>query len=332
MTKTRVLLYGLGPIGMGLGRLALQRPGLDLVGAVDIAPALQGQDVGLALGSKTPLGVAVSGDAAAVLAQTRPHVVLHATGSRLPAVQGQFMGILRAGVHVVSTCEELVYPFPRYPHLTAELDAAAQAHSCSIMGVGVNPGFLMDKFVATLLSACQEVEHVAVHRVVDAARRRGPLQKKVGAGMTPAEFQTLVDAGELGHVGLPESAHMLADVLGLPAGREVVQVIGPKVAEQAAKTPFVHVRPGQVAGVDQTARVLVDGVERVHLHLEMYIGAQEPMDKIWVRGKPNLELAVTSGVHGDLATIALAVNCVPLMAGLRPGLRTVLDAPIRFAP
>ncbi len=327
----RVLQFGLGPIGQGLARLALERQGLSLVGAVDIAPEYAGRDLGEVLGLGRSLGVPVWGDAAQALREARPEVVLHATGSHLPAVKGQLLAIVEAGAHVVSTCEELSYPFYRYPDLSRDLDAAARARGVALLGTGVNPGFVMDKLVATLLGACQRVDRVEVLRVVDAAGRRGPLQRKVGAGMSVEEFQALAEAGQIGHVGLPESAHMLADVLGLPPDREVTEEIRPKVATKEVKTQFVHVRPGQVAGVDQTARVLVDGRERVRLHLEMYVGAERPVDAVQVEGVPPLSMRIEGGVHGDLATAAVVVNCVPLVRNLAPGLRTMLDVPIRLS-
>ncbi len=330
--RIRVLQYGLGPIGCALARLAAQRPGLELVGAVDIAPDLQGKDLGEVLEIGRSLGVKVMADAALALRQARPHVVLHATGSYLPAVKDQLLGIIEAGAHVVSTCEELSYPFYRHPALSGELDRAAQERGVALLGTGVNPGFVMDKLVATLLTACTKVDRIDVHRVVDAAGRRGPLQRKVGAGMSVAEFQSLADANKIGHVGLPESAYMLADVLRLPRERKLVEELKPKVAEREVRTRFVHVLPGQVAGVDQTAVVLVDGKEIIRLHLEMYVGAPRPVDRVLIEGTPRLEMAITTGVHGDVATAAVSVNCVPLLSGLKPGLRTMLDVPVRFMP
>jgi hypothetical protein len=299
---------------------------------VDIAPNLQGKDLGEVLEVGRNLGVNVMADAASALRQARPHVVLHATGSYLPAVKDQLLGIIEAGAHVVSTCEELSYPFYRYPDLSRELDRAAQEHGVALLGTGVNPGFVMDKLVATLLTACTKVDRLEVGRVVDASGRRGPLQRKVGAGMSVAEFQALAEANKIGHVGLPESAHMLADVLRLPPGRRLVEELKPKVAEREVKTQFVHVLPGQVAGVDQTAVMLMNGREIIRLHLEMYVGAPQPVDRVLIEGTPRLEMAITTGVHGDVATAAVAVNCVPLMSGLKPGLRTMLDVPARFMP
>ena len=47
--KTRVLCYGLGPIGRAAARLALGASSIEVVGAVDVDPELIGRDLGLDL-------------------------------------------------------------------------------------------------------------------------------------------------------------------------------------------------------------------------------------------------------------------------------------------
>ena len=68
-------------------------------------------------------------------------MVLHATGSSLPAVYPQLEMIIKAGASVVSTCEELSYPFRKYPKLAAALDKLAREHGVSVMSTGVNPDY-----------------------------------------------------------------------------------------------------------------------------------------------------------------------------------------------
>src|SRR5262245_27132173 len=99
----RVVCYGLGPIGLGIARLAAQRSGIAIVGAVDVSPELAGRDLGELLGG-APRGVLISADAAATLAATRPEVVLHATSSSLARVAPQLREIIAASARVVSTC------------------------------------------------------------------------------------------------------------------------------------------------------------------------------------------------------------------------------------
>src|SRR5579875_2881912 len=121
--RIRVLCYGLGPIGAETLRLAAERPELQIVGAVDVDQAKVGRDAGAVAGIGRALGVNVSGDAAQALAEARPDVVVHCTGSFLGDVLPQLQQIVAAGAAVVSTCEELSYPWPRHAELADALDA-----------------------------------------------------------------------------------------------------------------------------------------------------------------------------------------------------------------
>ena len=119
-------------------------------------------------------------------------LVVHSTSSLLPSVSDQLLACLEAECCVVSTCEELAYPFRKYPELAAKLDDQAKANGVALVGTGVNPGFVMDKLLLTLSAAAQRIESARAVRVVNASERRLPLQKKLGAGMDPAEFRAQV--------------------------------------------------------------------------------------------------------------------------------------------
>jgi 4-hydroxy-tetrahydrodipicolinate reductase len=319
--------YGLGPIGQELAKVAAARSGLAVVGGIDVDPELVGRDLGDVLGID-PMGVQISGDAPAVLAASHPNVVLHATGSSLELVATQIEQAIRQGAHLISTCEELSWPFVAYPALSERLDQLAKQERVSVLGAGVNPGFVMDKLAATLMGVCQEVRRVHIERVVDAGRRREPLQRKVGAGLEMVAFEELVADGRVRHVGLAESAHMIASIMGL--GEVVIaEEIGPVIAEKAMRTDYLTVHRGQVAGVEQAAIVTTDGQEVARLGLRMAVGAQE-FDRIVVDGVPPIDMTITGGVHGDRATAGIVVNCIPAILEARAGLRTMLDVPLRY--
>jgi 4-hydroxy-tetrahydrodipicolinate reductase len=330
MTPLRFVQVGLGPIGREIARLAITRRWLAIVGAVDPKPGLAGHDVGSLLGA-SPLGVPVEPDLERALERCEPDLVLHGTGSFLPDVSDQLEAVLRHGASVVSTCEELAYPFHRHPERSRALDALAVANGAVLLGTGVNPGFVMDKLVATMAGACRSVERIEVRRVVDASTRREPLQRKVGAGLTPKEFDDIARSGRLGHIGLVESAQMISDVLGLPSSRKVLESIRPRVAQQAVVTEFLTVEAGEVAGIEHDVTVEADGRERVRLELRMFVGAPDPHDAIEITGSPPISLRITGGVHGDAATAAIVVNAARTVKELAPGLRTMLDLPLRFA-
>lgn len=328
--RTRVVQYGMGPIGRGIARLVLERQGLVLVGAIDIDPTLQGEDVGEVLEAGVKLGVRVSGDAEAVLASSAPDVVLHATVSSFEEAAPQIRQALEHGVDVISTCEELAYSFRRYPQLSREIDRLAQEQGTTVLGTGVNPGFVMDKLPLMLMAACEKVEYVHVTREVDAGLRREPLQRKVGAGLRREQFNTLAAQGKIGHVGLAESAAMIAHVLGL-APTEIAESIDAVIADRDLATEFLTVRKGEVAGLEQTAKAMVGSEEKIILELRMYVGAKEPADAIHIQGQSEIRMTIPGGIHGDLATAAVVVNAIPSVLEAKAGLITMIDIPIAYS-
>jgi len=319
----RIVQFGLGPIGQACARLALDH-GHTLVGALDLDPDRVGRDLGDVLG-RDALGATVRDDAQAALAEWAPDVVLHTTLSFLDRIEGQLMTCIEAGAHVVSSSEELFWPFDRDPGFSDRVDAAARQAGVVVVGTGVNPGFVMDLLPVVLSGVVARVDRVDVSRSVDAGRRRGPLQKKVGAGLTVEAFRAREAAGGFGHIGMVESAKALAAGLGW-TGAAVTETFGPHLATADHETPHATVRAGDVAGIHQTATVTVDGEERATLTLTMAVGAPDE-DRVVIAGDPPMTVVVEGGTFGDTATVAAVVNTARRVGAARPGLRTVLDLP-----
>ena len=329
--RIRVIQYGIGPIGASILRLLREKDSVDIVGAIDSDPSKIGRDLGEVVGaSDAPWGTRVSGDARGVLEQSAD-IVMHTTSSSLPKVMDQLLACLDVGSCVVSTCEELSYPYRTHPELAAQLDKAAKESGVALVGTGVNPGFVMDKLVVTLAAVSQRIEHAKAVRVVDASKRRLPLQKKIGAGLSVEEFRAKVREGTIKHVGLPESVAMVADSLGFRLD-EITESIEPKVATERVQTEFLTVEPGQAAGVHQIARGLSEGKEVIYMELQMYVGAKDPSDTVELQGHPNITLVIPGGSHGDIATASVAVNSIPAILEAPSGLRTSRDLPIGFFP
>lgn len=323
----RVVSFGLGPIGQAVARLVLGKRTLQLVGAIDADPAKAGKDLAELLGLEAPTGLVVEADALLALQRLQPDVVLHCTSSHLPAVKEQLLTAIQAGVDVVSSTEELLLPDLQHPALARELDEAARAAGVSVLGTGVNPGFAMDLFAVVASAATADVRSVKCTRIVDAATRRLPLQKKIGAGLTKGEFQKQLDAGKVGHVGMRESVGLVARALDLGVDR-IEQTVEPVLAAEDHKTPFLTVKEGQVAGLRNHGHGYAGKQLVVHLDLSMYVGAPDPRDEIQLEATPPIHVKVVGGIPGDEATAAILVNSVHGLAAAPPGLRSVLDTPV----
>jgi len=111
--------------------------------------------------------------------------------------------------------------------------------------------------------------------------------------------------GRLGHIGLAESAWMLAEVLGLGPEAEIEETLAPVIATGAVSTEFLDVAPGRVAGIDQTLSLVVDGRRPVRMELQMYVGAESPRDAVSIEGVPPLELEITSAHRTPERTVRI---------------------------
>ncbi len=323
--KIRVVQFGCGPVGCSIARLVLNKPNLELVGAINLTNV--GRDLGEVAELDKKLGVAISDEADAVLRRVQPDVVLHATSSSLEVVYPQLQTIIRAGVNIVSSCEELSYPYRKQPDLANDIDRIAKDCQVTVLATGVNPGFLMDTWPLVMSAVCTDVKQVKVVRMQDASTRRIPFQKKIGAGATIEEFNRLVEAGTLRHVGLAESIAMIAAGLGWELD-DITETIEPVVAKSEVKSDFVTVRPGKVAGVKQVGHGWNEGKELITLDFQAYIGAEESYDAVYITATPNMEVVVKGGTHGDLATAAIIVNSIKRVLEANPGLITMKDLPI----
>jgi 4-hydroxy-tetrahydrodipicolinate reductase len=318
----RVLHVGLGPIGVGVVRQCASRKGFKIVGAVDLDPAKIGKDLGDVAELGRTLKVAVQAKLGAAIKAGKPDVVVLCTSSSLEKVADQIADVLDYKLPIVSTTEELAYPWHSNKRLAKKIDALAKKAKVAVLGTGVNPGFTMDALPITLTGVCERVDAIRVERIQDASVRRLPFQQKIGAGLTPEQFQEKVKGGSVRHVGLTESVAMIADAMGWKLDR-ITDEIGPKVAGKTTSSQFLTVQKGQVAGIIQTGTGLRDGEALITLHMEAYLGAPESYDAVIVKGSPDLHMKIAGGVHGDVATASITVNSIPKILTAPAGLQTM---------
>lgn len=317
----KVIQMGLGPIGQQLTRYLSERPGIEIIGAVDPDPGKAGKDIG-ELAGLVNLNITISTDLASVMKNTEADVAVISTLSSLQKVEAQIREAADFKLHIVSTCEELSYPFQTQPELAVRIDEYCKNKGIACIGTGVNPGFLMDYLPAVLSSVCRNVEHVNVERYQDASERRVPFQQKIGAGLTKLEFQERRDS--IRHVGLTESVYLLAEALNRKLDR-VEETLNPVVAETAVELENLSIRKGDIAGVQQIAKGYINGKEIIQLDFKAAVGLDESHDTIRITGEPGFTSTISGGINGDIATSAIVVNSIRSIIKATSGLRTMLD-------
>ncbi len=319
-----VAVLGLGSIGRRIAEAALASPELTLVGAIDRAPALVRKPVAdFVPGASSKLKV--DHDLSRVLPLLKGGVLLHCAGSRLADVVPVIEQCARAGVHLVSTCEELAFPWLRFEEKADALDQLAKRARICVLGTGVSPGFVLDRLVATAGAVCGQVQSVQAGRVVDLLRCRESVRRRAGLGLSEDEVERRFESGEAGHVGLAESAALCALGLGLDF-EEFEEELEPLIADEDLAGP-IPVKKGQVAGIWQRVRGFHEDRQTVELELTLVADAEDPHDYVRLKADPPVDLRVAGGYQSDAATAWAVVNAAPRVCAAEHGLLTVLELP-----
>lgn len=334
MDKIRVVVVGMGPIGLGCAQAIHIDDNLQLVGITDIDPAKIGNSIvldqivahghsqGHGLHATTRIEEAVGNGAdVAILTTTSDFAVAAKTIRQL----------LSCDLAVISSCEQMSWPWYRHAVLADQIDAEAKIAGRAVLGTGVNPGFIMDSLAVTISSMLRRVTRVHCVRRVDASLRRRSLQAKIGATMTKDQFNQLAREQNIGHRGLAESVVLLAAGLNHHVGpKSVAETLEPCLADRPIDSALGLIEPGQVAGIHNRGR-WQNNTLAIELDLAMAVGLDDTRDTITLDGPVNITVNIPGGASGDSATIASLVNHIYIIQEADPGLRTMLDLPIAGA-
>jgi 4-hydroxy-tetrahydrodipicolinate reductase len=326
MEKIKVIIYGCGVMGRNVAEALCGKKSFEIVGAIDIDPSLLGKDLGDILDSPRKLGIAIESDADALFSRVNAHAVVLTTTSHLKSVLPQITQCANAGLNVVSTCEELSYPWKRSPGLAQDIDAVAKENGVTVVGTGINPGYLMDTLPLILTAPCLKVDTVKVTRMMNSARRRIPFQTKVGTSMTPEEFKAKIDDGTItGHVGLLESINMVAAGLGWELDRAIELPPDPVITPGPVETGLGTVDAGNVIGLKSVAFAEIEEKKVITLEFYAYAGVEEEYDEVIIEGTPKIHEKIIGGVHGDIGTVAMTINTIPRAVEASAGIKLMKD-------
>jgi 4-hydroxy-tetrahydrodipicolinate reductase len=325
----RVILFGVGRVGRDVARIVSARPSERIVAAHSRNPGLAGQDLGVIAGV-TPLEVEVTSDHSRALAVGADILVI-ATTSFLRDVAPDIMAGVDHGLNVLCTAEEMAFPWLADESLAKQLDQRAKEHQVTVLGGGVNPGFLSDALVLTAASAAWDVSHIGLKRGVNLSRFSATVLTRLGIGFSKEEFDAGTEAGTIfGHIGFPQSMHLVARALGARIER-ITKRFAPLFAERDYMLDHVQVKRGTTAGFQQYVTAHVDG--QAWFDAE-FLGHIDPesigaalQDEIDIRGEAPVHLLLTPGLRAQPSVAALVANSLRRVVEAPPGLLTVADLP-----
>ena len=326
----KVAVWGTGMMGQGLLGFILDRPkDIELVGAIVTNPAKEGKTVGELLGRECE--VKMTTDFASVLA-TKPDVVCICTQSNLDEITSQVEPTVKAGCNVLCIAERLAYPWASDPAWADRFDALAKEHGVSILGTGVNPGFVLDALIVMWSSICLRVDRIEAQRINDLSPFGPTVMASQGVGTTVEQFEAgIADGTIVGHIGFQQSINLIAKALGWKIDA-IVETREPIVSTVERSTAHVHVAPGDVCGCRHIGKGYSAGelkIELVHpqqIHPELE--GVDTGDYIRIFGDPTVQMVNAPEIPGGKGTYASTGNYIPLMSTAPAGMLTVVDMPL----
>lgn len=328
----RVAVWGFGAMGKGIVENILEKnETLKLIGVLDINRELIGKDVGTILG-REEIGITVLSDPERLFNEAFPDVVVLATNSFVENIIGSIKLVVKNHINLITIAEEMAYPFYTHPEDSQIIDSLAKRYGVTVLGTGINPGFILDTLIITLTGTCKKVKKIKARRVNDLSPFGPTVMKTQGVGTTPEEFYKGIEKGEIvGHIGFQQSISMIADAIGWKL-EKIEETREPIISTVYRKTKYIEVTPGMVAGCKHIGRGYMNNEVVIELEHPQQIKPEleniETGDYIDIEGEPNINLFIKPEIPGGVGTVAMAVNMIPLVVEHAPGFYSMKDFPI----
>lgn len=334
MRKLKVALWGFGAMGRGIASMIMKKEGIEIIGICDINPDIVGKDayglLGIDRGDKNE--VLIYDKIEDIIKEKNCDVALLATDSFTKGAFPKIKFCLEKGINVVSTAEELAYPKAQSPELAKEIDELAKKNGVSVLGTGINPGFVLDYLILALTGTCEEVDFIKATRINDLSPFGHAVMEEQGVGISVDEFDLRMEKDDLaGHVGFPESIQMVADGLGVEIDK-INETKAPIVSKTNRETQYAKVEKGTLAGIRQRGFGYIKDKLYIEMdHPQQILPETEGVstgDFIEIQGVPNIKMSITPEIPGGIGTTAMVVNMIPQTINAEPGLKTMLDLPV----
>jgi 4-hydroxy-tetrahydrodipicolinate reductase len=327
--KVRVILWGLGNMGSIMAKALLKKEGVKIVGAIAKRKEKGGKDLGKLLNFDEELKIKVTNDAKSLFETTKADILFHCTTSFVKQAYDQIKLALEKKINVITIAEEMYNPWVKNPELAEKIDNLAKMHNVTVLGTGINPGFVLDTLILTLTGVCLEVDEIKASRINDLSPYGPTVMRTQGVGTTIEEFEKgITDGTIVGHIGFSESVSTIAKYLGWKLN-EIKQTREPIISNVLRKTQHALVKPGMVAGCNHKVYGIKNGKAFITLeHPQQILPELEGIktgDYISIKGKPEINLSIKPEIQGGIGTVAIAINMIPQVINSESGLKSMMD-------
>lgn len=333
--KVKVVQFGTGKMAKYTMRYVYEKGG-EVVGAVDVNPAVIGKDIGEIIGCENKnVKVTSFEDAEAMLKEVKPDICIVETMSLIKDLEGPFMLCAKLRINAISTCEEAFFPWNSNPNLTKKIDELAKQTGCTITGSGYQDIY-WGQLITSIAGSTQKITKIKGSTSYNVEDYGIALANAHGAGLTLDEFDKqvaivdkisdeernkIIQSGDYLPSYMWNTNGWLCEKLGLTI-KSQTQVTVPTTNKEDiySSTLGMTVKAGDATGM--SAVVTTETEEGITIESECIgkVYSKEDYDKNeWtVYGEPNTTITVARPSTVEL-TCATIVNRIPDVINAQPG-------------
>ena len=333
--KIKAVQYGVGKMSLYTMRY-MREKGIEIVGAVDLNPAVIGKDIGEILG-KEKLGIVVvsAEKAEEMMKETKPDICIITTRSLIAELEEPYMLCAKLGINAISTCEEAFYPQNSNPTLTKKIDELAKANNCTITGTGYQDIY-WGQLITSIAGSTQKITKIKGSSSYNVEDYGIALAEAHGAGLTLEDFdkqvasvdrmsdeerQEIINKGEYAPSYMWNVNGWLCSKLGLTIISQTQKCVPQTYKDDIySSTLDMTIKAGDATGM--SAVVTTKTKEGITIESECIgkVYAPDEFDKnVWtVEGEPTTTITVEKPATVEL-TCATVVNRIPDVIKAEPG-------------
>lgn len=333
--KVKVVQYGTGKMSVYTMRYVYEK-GAEIVGAVDVNPAVIGKDIGEIMGTENKgVKVVSTNEAEEMIKQTNPDIVIVTTMSLMKDVNDALMLCAKLGVNAITTCEEAFYPMNSNPGITTKLDEVAKQTGCTITGSGYQDIY-WGQLISSIAGSTHKITKIKGSSSYNVEDYGIALAKAHGAGLTLEEFdkqvasvdrisdeerQAVINRGDYLPSYMWNVNGWLCEKLGLTVKSQTQKTVPQTYHEDIYSTTLgMTVKTGDATGM--SAVVTTETEEGITIESECIgkVYSAEEFDKNeWtIIGEPETTLVINKPATVEL-TCASIVNRIPDVINAKPG-------------